>query len=81
MAEFDAYLDRDGAEPTADLVGFRQHALWLSQEEIAEMINDLRSVIVARMNREPSPERTRYLLSPILFPAEPRTPRTTGPHV
>ncbi|MEV5679430.1 MULTISPECIES: helix-turn-helix domain-containing protein [unclassified Streptomyces] len=80
MAEFDAYLDRDGAEPTADLVGFRQHALWLSQDELAEMINDLRGVIVARMNREPSPERSRYLLSPILFPAETRTPRTPDPY-
>lgn len=75
-AEFNAYLDRDGAEPTADLVGFRQHALWLSQDERAEMIDELRGVIAARMHHEPSPERTRHLLSPILFPAETRTPGT-----
>ncbi|MGC5411546.1 helix-turn-helix domain-containing protein, partial [Streptomyces sp. DT225] len=30
LAEFTAYLDRDGADPVADRVGYRQHALWLS---------------------------------------------------
>jgi AcrR family transcriptional regulator len=70
MAEFNAYLDRDDADPTADSVGYRQHALWLSQDELAEMINDLRRAIVPRMVNEPAPGRTRYLLSPILFPTE-----------
>ncbi|MEU7892945.1 helix-turn-helix domain-containing protein [Nonomuraea sp. NPDC049152] len=69
LAEFNAYLDRD-PDPAADLVGYRQHALWLSQAELAEMISEMREVIVSRMGNEPSPERTRHLLSPILFPAE-----------
>ncbi|WP_336049182.1 hypothetical protein [Streptomyces sp. CA2R101] len=72
LAEFNAYLARDGADPSADSVGFRQHALWLSQDELAEMIGDLREVIVSRMGHDPSPERTRHLLSPIVFPAEAR---------
>lgn len=70
LAEFNAYLDREGADPAADLVGFRQHALWLSQDELVEMISEMRDVIAARMGHTPSPERTRHLLSPILFPAE-----------
>jgi DNA-binding transcriptional ArsR family regulator len=70
LAEFNAYLDRDQADPAADLVGYRQHALWLSRDELAEMIGDLRDVIVPRMRNEPSPGRTRHLLSPIMFPAE-----------
>jgi hypothetical protein len=37
LAEFNAYLDRDGADPVADAVGFRQHALWLSPDELTEM--------------------------------------------
>jgi DNA-binding transcriptional ArsR family regulator len=78
LAEFNAYLDRDGADPTADFVGYRQHAVWLSQEERAEMISEMRSVLVSRMGNEPSPERTRHLLSPILFPAEEPLPRTPG---
>jgi hypothetical protein len=28
LAEFETYLSRDGADPVADLVGIRQHALW-----------------------------------------------------
>jgi DNA-binding transcriptional ArsR family regulator len=70
LAEFGAYLDRDDADPAADLVGYRQHALWLSREELAEMIDEMRRVIVPRMGNEPSPDRTRHLISPILFPAE-----------
>jgi DNA-binding transcriptional ArsR family regulator len=70
LAEFTAYLDRDGADPTADLVGFRQHAVWLSRNELEDLIADLRNVILPRLGHEPSGDRARYLLSPILFPAE-----------
>jgi DNA-binding transcriptional ArsR family regulator len=70
LAEFNAYLDRDHADPVADSVGYRQHALWLSQDELAEMISELRSAIVPRMQNGPAPGRAQYLLSPILFPIE-----------
>src|SRR5690348_12138797 len=43
VAEFNTYLDRDRPEPAADLVGYRQHAVWLSQEELIEMIGQLRT--------------------------------------
>ncbi|MFI0975753.1 helix-turn-helix domain-containing protein [Streptomyces sp. NPDC021093] len=68
LAEFGAYLDRDDADPAADLVGFRQHALWLSQEELIALIGDLRAAIAPRMQNGPGPERTQHLLSPIMFP-------------
>lgn len=71
LAEFNAYLDRDGAAPVSDAVGFRQHALWLSPDELQELIGELRAAIAPRLAHTPSPERTRHLLSPILFPAEP----------
>ncbi|MFC0435822.1 helix-turn-helix domain-containing protein [Kutzneria buriramensis] len=70
LAEFTAYLDRDAADPTADLVGFRQHSVWLSRPELEEFIAELREVIVPRLRQEPADGRTRYLLSPILFPTE-----------
>ena len=70
LAEFTAYLARDGADPTADLVGFRQHSVWLSRPELEELIADLRAVIVPRLRHEPTADRARYLLSPILFPTE-----------
>ncbi len=70
IAEFNGYLDLDGADPAADAVGYRQHSVWLSPEEVAELIAELRAVIVPRMRHEPAPGRRRHLLSPILFPVE-----------
>ncbi|MEV4245712.1 helix-turn-helix domain-containing protein [Streptosporangium canum] len=70
LAEFNAYLDRDRADPAADLVGYRQHAVWLSRDELLAMIGELRSAIAPRLANQPTPGRARYLLSPILFPTE-----------
>ena len=68
LAEFHAYLDREGADPAADEVGYRQHALWLSEEERVELIEGMRRAIGPRYGNEPGPGRSQYLLSPILFP-------------
>ncbi|MFF2139510.1 helix-turn-helix domain-containing protein [Streptomyces sp. NPDC058193] len=70
-AEFNAYVDGDGADPSADLVGFRQHALWLDPDELQQLMAELRAVIVPRLAHGPTPERTRHLLSPVIFPAHP----------
>ncbi|MEU6345823.1 helix-turn-helix domain-containing protein [Streptomyces sp. NPDC046977] len=70
LAEFNAYLDRDGADPAADAVGYRQHAVWLSEDERAAMIEELRAVLLPRLAHGPAPDRTRHLISPVLFPAE-----------
>jgi hypothetical protein len=67
-AEFRAYLDREDADPARDLVGYRQHAVWLSRQELEQMITELRQVIAPRLANQPAPERAQYLLSPILFP-------------
>ncbi len=72
IAEFDAYLGGDGAAPAADSAGYRQHALWLSEDERAEMIAEMRAAIAPRLGNEPAPHRRRHLLSPILFPVEER---------
>ncbi len=72
-AEFSAYLEQDEADPLANLVGYRQHALWLTHDELTELIGELQRAIAPRLANGPAPARTRYLLSPILFPsAEPR---------
>jgi DNA-binding transcriptional ArsR family regulator len=79
LAEFNAYLDRDGADPVADAVGYRQHALWLDGPELAELIGEMRAAIVSKLGNGPAPGRVRHLLSPILFPVEepPADPRET----
>jgi DNA-binding transcriptional ArsR family regulator len=70
LGEFNAYLDRGHADPSADAVGFRQHTLWLSSQERDELIGELRKAIVPRLNNNPVPGRRQHLLSPILFPIE-----------
>jgi hypothetical protein len=76
VAEFNAYLDRDNTDPTTDPVGYQQHAIWLDRDELTAMISELRDAILPRLANPPTPDRTRYLLSPILFPSE--QPMPTG---
>ena len=68
VAEFSAYLESDSADPVADQVGYRQHAIWLSRDERTTLINGLRDAIVPVLNNTSRGDRMRYLLSPILFP-------------
>lgn len=70
IAEFNAYLDRPGTDPSSDPVGYRQHAIWLDDGELHAMIGALQAAIVPHLGNHPGPGRTRYLLSPILFPGE-----------
>ncbi|MBC6469270.1 helix-turn-helix domain-containing protein [Actinomadura alba] len=70
LAEFNAYLDREHADPTADSVSYRQFPLWLNQDELAELISEISSAVLSRMGNEATPDRTAHLLSTILFPTE-----------
>ncbi|WP_328409240.1 helix-turn-helix domain-containing protein [Nocardia sp. NBC_00403] len=70
LAEFNSYLDRDQANPTEDLVGYRQHAMWLDHNELVDLISALRAAIIPRLKNPPAPGRSQYLLSPILFPID-----------
>ncbi|WP_405884625.1 helix-turn-helix domain-containing protein [Streptomyces sp. NBC_01136] len=71
IAEFNAYLDREGANPTADLVSYRQGTLWLSPDELTELLGELVAVLQPRLGNQPSPGRVPHLLSPVLFPTDP----------
>lgn len=69
-AEFNAYLDRPGADPYADLVGYRQGVLWLSKDEMTELIGELRAALAAHANNRPAPGRSPRLMSLIQFPID-----------
>jgi hypothetical protein len=64
------YLQRDGADPTADPVGYRQGILWLSPDKLTEMVRALREVLASRADNGPAPNRRPHLVSPIFFPVE-----------
>jgi DNA-binding transcriptional ArsR family regulator len=79
LAEFHLYLDRDGADPVADSVSYRQVALWLSKDEQAELLDLVRGAMRSQVDKGPSPERAKYLFTPILFPIEEPPPVPHGP--
>lgn len=70
LAEFNAYLDRPGAEPFADLVGYRQGIVWLSDDELAEVAGAMQAVLAGRAGNPAAPGRRPRLLSLIQFPTE-----------
>jgi DNA-binding transcriptional ArsR family regulator len=70
VAEFNAYLDQDDADPAADFVGFRQHAVWLSEPELHQLIEGMRAAILPILSNHAGSDRRPYLLSPILFPTQ-----------
>ncbi|MEV6932318.1 helix-turn-helix domain-containing protein [Dactylosporangium sp. NPDC051485] len=71
LAEFNAYLDREGADPVADGVSYRQATLWLSPEELGALTRRVVEALGDVAGHGPAPGRAPYLLSPILFPAGP----------
>jgi DNA-binding transcriptional ArsR family regulator len=74
IAEFEAYLDRAGADPAADSVGYRQGTLWLSPAELAGLLTDMLAVLRPRVAHQPAPGRSPYLFSPVMFPSGPPSP-------
>lgn len=68
LAEYEQYLADPSADPAADQVGYRQHTVWLTEDERARLIEGMRSAILPIIGNRPEPGRTPYLLSPILFP-------------
>jgi len=70
LADFSTYLDRPDADPTNDLVGYVQVPVWLSAAEILTMAEQVRAMLMSKIDNPPGAGRRLYLLSPILFPID-----------
>lgn len=70
LAEFHAYLDREGAAPSKDGVSYKQFPLWLSRAEHRELIGGIERLIRARLPNGPGRGRIPYLLGTVLFPTD-----------
>ena len=66
--DFDRYVNRDGIDPVRDGVAFRQAALWLSDDELAEFLARFGELLGDYSGREPGSGRTRRILSTVLMP-------------
>jgi DNA-binding HxlR family transcriptional regulator len=78
LADFDRYLDRGDVNMARDLAGFRQNAMYLSDEELSDVVDELREVLQPRIAFPPAPGRTRRLLATVLLPDVTSTTTTAG---
>jgi hypothetical protein len=79
LGDLDRYLEAGDVDPARDGVGYRQHALYLTDEELTTLVTDLRSVVEPRLAHQPDGFRTRRLLSTVLMPARPGTEGRDAP--
>lgn len=68
MESFGRYLDHPSADPAHDPLSFRQAALWLDDDERADLIERIRSALAPYVANEPSSGRERLLLNTIIVP-------------
>ena len=70
MAAFERYIRRPDAAPGQDPLGYRQFALWLTNEEAASLFDDLRGVLQRYEAHEATPDRRRIRLSITAIPED-----------
>ncbi len=70
LADFDRYLAGSDVDLARDGVGYRQVALWLTDAEHAELVEDIRSVLRARLERGPAEGRRRRMVSTVFLPVD-----------
>lgn len=74
MADFERYLSREDTEPAREGVLYRQGAVYLSEEEFAELVDELEAVVERRAHTAPGDGRTRHIVSLVLVPDKPGDP-------
>ncbi|WNE97527.1 helix-turn-helix domain-containing protein [Streptomyces luomodiensis] len=68
MADFDRYLSRDDTEPAREGVVYRQGAVWLTEDEFAELVEEIEAAVARRAHATPGDGRTRHIISFVLVP-------------
>lgn len=79
LGSFNRYLEsREQIDLVADGVGYRSVPLYLSDEELAAVSQQLNEALLPVLQNRPGPDRQRRLLTTILMPDvdDPATPET-----
>jgi len=71
LGDFDRCLVRAGDRPdlARDGIGYRQAAVWVTDEEFDALIGDLAAVLRPRIEQQPDGERRRRIVSIVNLPA------------
>lgn len=70
LGDFARYLEREHIDYVADAVGYRQVALYLSDDEMQRFGAELSAVVLPAMRNTPAPGRTRRMLTTVLMPVD-----------
>ncbi len=75
LGDFARYLQRDSIDFARDGVGYRQEVFYLSDDEMAEFLRNLGSVVMPVLQNGPAPGRKRRMLTTVMMPTdEPQEP-------
>jgi DNA-binding transcriptional ArsR family regulator len=77
LSDYASYLQADPIDLAADRVGFRQVPIWLSDDELDELVEELRSALQRRMDHPPGRGRRRRLISTVVMPDDRSHPHQT----
>jgi len=71
IAQFGRYLERESIDLEAGGVGYREMVLQLTDDEFAQFVTSLSSLLLPAAMNEAGGGRTPRLLATVLFPLEP----------
>ena len=71
LAEFDHHLDHQNNDQSADGESYREHALWLTDDERNDLQARLADAISLAAEHEATDGRRRHLFTTVLFPTQP----------
>ena len=74
LADFDRYIVRAPADPVDDGASYRVAGMWLTDEEFASLVRDVREVFAPRLANAPGKGRRRRMVYTVTLP----DPRVTG---
>jgi DNA-binding transcriptional ArsR family regulator len=70
LGSFDRYVDEaDGVDLIRDGVGYRQTAVWLTDEELEKLAEGLRNAILRFADNPHTPDRRRRLITTVVMPS------------
>lgn len=74
LADFDRYLDQEHIDLWRDGAAYRMADMWMTDEELNELIRGFVSLLQPYMANPATPDRKRRILRTILLPARDSTP-------
>jgi hypothetical protein len=70
LGDFNRYLARGGIDVLTDGVGYRLAAMWLTDAELGELMQEIVAALEPRLANAPKPGRKRRIFGGVLVPGD-----------